>query len=136
MTLTEQEIADNYGRDAAEWLRRWDAGETVWTISMGGLGPGYEQCIQVTVAEMVRCMLDLKMDHSKWTDSEAWKVDQKRSDEGIARNPEVTKLGLSGAQFGAAMSLATALYMRGPATIMREPEVKDRHIMVSKNFPS
>ena len=29
--------------DAAEQLRRWDAGDSIWTVEMGGLGPGYEQ---------------------------------------------------------------------------------------------
>lgn len=32
-----------------EALARWDAGETVFTAEMGGLGPGYEQAIQETV---------------------------------------------------------------------------------------
>src|SRR5687768_3007466 len=27
-------------------LRQWDAGETVFTVEMGGLGPGYEMAIQ------------------------------------------------------------------------------------------
>ncbi len=46
-----------FGIDATEWLRRWDAGETVWTVSLGGLGPEYEQCIQITGAEILRWLL-------------------------------------------------------------------------------
>src|SRR5581483_2130454 len=36
-----------YGTNAADWLARWDAGRAVWSIEMGGLGPGYEQCIHI-----------------------------------------------------------------------------------------
>lgn len=28
-------------------LAAWDAGEPVWSCDMGGMGPGYEQCIQI-----------------------------------------------------------------------------------------
>src|SRR3990172_3354015 len=43
-----------YGADAADWLKRWDEGRGVWSIEMGGLGPGYEQCIHITCAEILR----------------------------------------------------------------------------------
>ena len=55
--MTQQEADKFYGKDAVEWLRRWDAGEGVWSIEMGGIGPGYEQCIQITAAEILRYMI-------------------------------------------------------------------------------
>ena len=42
--------------------------------------------------------------------------------------------GLSGAQWGAAMSLASSIYMRGVAAFEDE-DVKDRRIQVSKSWP-
>lgn len=43
-----------YATDAGEQLRRWDSGDPIWTIEMGGMGPGYEQAIQVLAIEIVR----------------------------------------------------------------------------------
>ena len=42
---------------AQEQLKRWDEGRSIWTISMGGLGPSYEQAIQVLAIEIVRDQL-------------------------------------------------------------------------------
>jgi hypothetical protein len=39
---------------AQEALSRWDAGDIVWTVSMSGMGPGYEQAIHVLVFEIIR----------------------------------------------------------------------------------
>lgn len=39
---------------AADALARWDEGDTVFTVEMGGFGPGYEQAIQLLVFEMIR----------------------------------------------------------------------------------
>lgn len=38
-------LVSTYGKDAQEWLSRWDEGRSVWSISMGGFGPGYEQAL-------------------------------------------------------------------------------------------
>ncbi len=122
--------------DAAEWLAKWDSGEAVWTVEMGGIGPGYEQCIQITMAEMLRYMLATKPDRAIWDDKDLSKLDafRKARDEAIYANPIIDKLGLSGAQAGAAGNLSTILYLRGTAAL-EDDEVKDRRILVSKNFP-
>lgn len=39
---------------AAEALAAWDEGKIVTTVELGGLGPGYEQAIQVCAFEMIR----------------------------------------------------------------------------------
>lgn len=124
-----------YGADAADWLKRWDDGRSVWSIEMGGLGPGYEQAIQITVAEILRHLLDAKYDHKVWADQDAWKRDREKIDAAGFANERIKQLGLSGAQWGAAMSLATSLYMNGPRHIMTDERVKDRHIQVSRTFP-
>jgi len=124
-----------YGADAQDWLKRWDDGDTVWSIEMGGLGPGYEQCIHITCAEIIRWMLTNKPDASKWEDTNAWKADRERIEQFSFSDPAIRELGLSGAQWGAALNLACQLYNRGPRAVLNDERVKDRHIQVQKHFP-
>jgi hypothetical protein len=121
-----------YGADAADWLNRWDAGKGVWTIEMGGLGPGYEQCIHITGAEILRWLLEHKPNLS---DETVWPSIRDQISDAVASHSPVKELGLSGAQWGAACSIAAALYRRGPRAVMADEQVKDRHIQVSRDFP-
>ncbi len=127
-----------YGATVEEWLDRWDAGNTVWSVEMGGLGPGYEQAIQITVAELVRIILGNGFDWSKWNDPDAdawiWKRDRELIYEYAMNNPVIKELGLSGAQYGAALFLAARLCIDGPIEVMRNPEVQKRRIQVNRNF--
>lgn len=131
----EQFEIELYGADATEWLKRWDEGRGVWSIEMGGLGPGYEQCIQITAAEVLRRMLSQKYDHSRWSDADQWKHDRDEIEKWSFDNERVKELGLSGAQWGAAMNLAIHLYRDGPRKIFTDERVKDRKIQVSRTFP-
>lgn len=124
-----------YGADAADWLRRWDAGDGVWSIEMGGLGPGYEQCIHITAAEILRWFIENNADASLWDDPEAAKPIFKRMETALFEVPTVKRLGLSGAQWGAAKSLAAKLYRQGPRAVMNDDRVKDRRIQVCRYFP-
>ena len=130
----EHHEIETYGKDAQDWLDRWDAGKTVWSISMGGLGPGYEQAIQIGAAEILRICLNEKFDASKWEDREHWAADLDVIDEKM--KPVDEKLGFSGAQFGAARSIAAVLYRDGPRALMKVGVERSRFIQVSKNFPS
>lgn len=138
---TEYRETEMYGVDAAAWLARWDAGKTVWSIEMGGLGPGYEQCIHITAAEILRHLLAMKYDVAAWTappdaDAQAaWKRDHDAIEKVVLDGDVVKALGLSGAQWGAAMNLATRLYRVGPRAVMTDKRVKNRCIQVSRTFP-
>lgn len=121
-----------YGADCAEWLRRWDEGRGVWSIEMGGIGPGYEQCIQITVAEILRHLLATNPDPES---SAEWKRCCDATEAAVMGLPAIKALGLSGAQWGAASGLAVALYRRGPVETLTDPDAKDRLIQVSKTFP-
>jgi hypothetical protein len=132
----EKQEIDMYGLDASDWLRKWDNGETVWTIEMGGLGPGYEQCIHIICAEILRHFLDKNYDHSKWVNKNEWEKVSKETDEIMISVPVVKKLGCSGAQWGAALSLAAYLFKKGPREMMNDSKVSKRHIQVSKIFPA
>lgn len=139
---TEEEQKDHtanelYGKDINEWLARWDAGQSVWSISMGGIGPGYEQAIQVLAAEVVRQFVTTKANWWTGTEDEnntAWKSVRKSCDDIVTRIDK--HMGFSGAQVGAAIQLAAHLYRKGPRGCMEDDAVKDRHIRVSKEMPS
>lgn len=136
-TYIEQKEADAielYGANAEDWLARWDAGRSVWSISMGGFGPGYEQALQVTAVELLRELISSKPDASKWTDSDEWRACRDNLEVVIEREP-VKSLGVSGAQWGAAITLAAHLYAEGPAKLMAVNVEKARHIQIQKNFP-
>lgn len=138
---TEAEDAEHaeveiYGADCADWLSRWDEGRGVWSIEMGGLGPSYEQCIQITAAEILRCLLDMAPNPDDWQDNEAWRRTRDAIEAAVHANDTVSTLGLSGAQFGAAMSLATGLYRQGPRKVFTDPKLEDRKIQVRRTFPS
>jgi len=125
---------DLYGKNAGDWVERWDNGKSIWSIEMGGLGPGYEQCIQVMAVEFVRSMMAGKYDASKWVDSDAWVKDREEIE--TMCKDTINKLSPSGAQFGAALNLASFIYKDGPINVMNDEKVKDRHIQASKSFPS
>jgi hypothetical protein len=137
-TAAEQEqhaLVERFGATPAEWLAKWDRGDSVWSVEMGGFGPGYEQCIQITAAGVLRFMLDKKLDASKWSAGGTWRDDEKVISAALFEVPAIEALGLSGAQWGAACSLAATLYRRGPIEALSDPVVKDRLILVSKTFP-
>lgn len=124
-----------------EMLAAWDAGGAVWSVEMGGIGPGYEQCIQVLAVELVRALLPMR-DVMKGVD---WGGDKKGAercykqvDKEIAE-PVVSRLdktlGFSGAQVGAAKNLAWNIVRNGWGAAVSDPVVKDRLIKVSKEFP-
>ena len=124
-----------YGANASDWLKRWDGGQSVWSIEMGGLGPGYEQAIQVTATEVLRHLLDAKYDAMSWDDTENRKRDRKQIDKFSFANKHIKTLGLSGAQYIAALNLACQIYMRGPRAVFGDERVKDRKILVMRDFP-
>lgn len=117
-----------YGANAADWLARWDDGRSVWTITMGGLSAGYDQAINLIAAEMVRALLKLQLDKGEWQDEFRALIDVE-----CAKALDV--LGLSGAQYGAALSFAWRLYNDGPlVAVAGTPD--DRRIQASKRYPT
>jgi hypothetical protein len=137
---TEAEEAERseiqmYGADAADWLKRWDDGRVVWSIEMGGMGPGYEQCIHITAAEVLRYLIANKVDCETQYAGGAWSELSSAINKLLWATPAINDLDLSGAQAGAAKSLATQLYRDGPRAVMNNPDIKHRRIQVSKNFP-
>jgi hypothetical protein len=125
-------IVERFGATPRDWLAKWDRGEACWSLEMGGLGPGYEQCIQITMAQILRHLVDAGYDATRWADDTA---DRDAIQKFGFADETIKQLGLSGAQWGAALGLASALYMRGPIEVLSPPAMADRLILVSKNFP-
>ena len=123
------QLRERFGANAQEWLSRWDRGDTVWTVVLGGLGPSYDQCINIAVAEVVRALLVMNPTRVAGRLS---KDDDARL-EGVLMDT-LKGIGLSGAQFGAARGFGFQLYAQGPMkAIQLYPE--DRHTMASKVWP-
>lgn len=117
-------------KTANEALKNWDAGEPVFTVSLGGLGPGYEQCIHVGIFGVLREALALKKGPG-FNDVDAW---QKLLDKFLHKVDREINLGLSGAQAGAIKSFAYYVLKEGWESALAEVP-KDRHIQVSKHWP-
>lgn len=125
--------------DAREQLRRWDAGETIWSLEMGGLGPGYEQSIQILAIEIVRDKIDLPLPNNlnprsaapdnTWADATIKRIDVPDS------NGRYSCGGFSGAQVGVAIGLAWQWLTIGPAALLARPEARNRSIQVSSFWP-
>ena len=118
-------------------LREWDAGNSVWSVEMGGLGPGYEQAIQVTIIEFVRAGIDFKFSDTSGEDRvEVDEKDWKRFDTvctATLKNIDDKLGGLSGAQYGAAKSVAWKFLKFGYADTMNTAP-DDRLIQISNRW--
>lgn len=111
-----------------EALERWDDGRPVFTVEMGGLGPGYEQVIHIAVFELLRRKKDEDVPDPEDAEEDDWGHDELHE---IDREKE---LGLSGAQAGAARFLAYRYLHEGYGEALEQvPE--DRMIQVSKSTP-
>ena len=119
-------------------LKAWDTGDSVWSCELGGIGPGYEQCIQLMGFEMLRAMLANPIDWEAMSGDEH-KAERQAYYDKIEAAPGVKaaieKLQPSGAQHGAAMNIASVFARNGYAKGM-DMVPKDRRIQVRKNFPS
>jgi hypothetical protein len=125
-----------YGANVQELLERWDAGRSIWSLEMGGLGPGYEQALQVAAVEFAREGHDVPLEGDReefykggWDEVCSRAMD--KHDEALG--------GLSGAMYGAAKWLAWQwVHGGGPAELMARAKTQghdSRAIQVSKTFP-
>jgi hypothetical protein len=112
-------------QDAREQLRRWDGGGVIWSIEMGGLGPGYEQAIQLLAIEIVRDEIDR---------TPATEPPRDWGDATVSRLNDSCG-GFSGAQVGVAKFLAHKWLTIGPAALLNKIKERHRHIQVSRFWP-
>lgn len=117
----------------ATMLSKWDAGEPIWTVELGGFGPGYEQAIQIAAVEMARDHLTIGLPEDKEQASKEW--DRLCSE--TLRKHDKNLGGLSGAQYGAAKWLAYQwVHNGGPDRLIERAKKQGADtILVSKAFP-
>jgi len=105
-----------------EALAKWNNKESVWSVEMGGLGPGYEQCIQVMVFEMCKVCIDKEVTPDNFE---------------TMTEPVISELnnrfggGFSGAQVGAARQVAYKFLTKGYNECLHDEAIQDRKIQVS-----
>jgi len=127
-----------YSETVREMLDAWDKGDTIWTIEMGGLGPGYEQAIQVLMVEICRAANEQPRRESE--------PEKEYSDRFMGIRDEVAHKiddacgGFSGAQVGAAANVAYRFVCDGPKAAIEKfkeqcPGDSDRLIQVSNYWP-
>lgn len=117
--------------EAKEILRLWDGGEPIKTVEMGGLGPGYEQAIQVLAVGMVRDHIGRPVPSNPPKD---WGEDTLTRLREAEKNGKAEGMGFSGAQFGAARNLAYGWLTRGTTAVRSEVPL-DRRILASRTWP-
>lgn len=127
-----------------EALEAWDRGDEVETVEMGGLGEGYEMAIQCVAFELMRELRDnpvLSQINAKVGDNESFPPEFSRMLDDIAgeldeKRPDGTYRmgGLSGAQVGAAKSMAVNFTRHGWENARRK--VPERMIFVRKQDPT
>ena len=108
-------------------LELWDAGKSVFSVEMGGIGPGYEMAIQGLAFELIRALTGF--DWSKETLDERFRA---ITDPVISACNEKPWGGFSGAQVGSACNLAGIVCRLGYRKAVRDPRIKDRTIQVCK----
>lgn len=125
-----------YHETAAEALKAWDSGDSVFTLEMGGLGPGYEQCIHVACFEVIRDMANDPVP----ADEEGLKAWSAKADVALHRADKFPDMGMSGAQAGAAKSLAYNFIKEGPRAFLERVKREDAErgndiIQVCRRWP-
>lgn len=125
-----------YPKTAKEALEVWDKGNNIFTIELGGFGPGYEQAIHIGVFELIRSITENKKDEKilrmEEIDSE---IKDQLLDKHLFKISEKYDLGLSGAQAGAIKRFTHLVLIKGWHDVVTDKKYKDRLIQVSKNWP-
>lgn len=139
MTRQELELkiaGETFGSSCKEWLERWDNGGPVWAVSLAGkFGPGYEQCIQIMTAEMLRYLITKDVDVDRLLDDELAEFET-QFEFWAEQTNFMKELKPSEIQYEYAKRSAFGLWGQGPVRVLSHFLVADRLIMVSKTFPS
>lgn len=125
--------------DNKQLLASWDNGETIKTVEMGGLSDGYEYAIHVIAMEMLRYMEDNPFNWDLFQDDPVLDAPIMEKYYTYMKEMEVSEtvaamiefIGPSGAQFGAAKSIAS-VYSRQGYEKGLDMAPKDRIIEITK----
>lgn len=107
--LTRKILFEKSNKDIREWLYNYDSGLIVKSVSMGGLGTGYELTIQECAIETMRNLAELELPED---DTEFSKAVMNASDKAA---DDLDKIhGFSGAQVGASKNIAAVFWKQTP----------------------
>lgn len=141
-TAAEQMVYERdrtYPRTARLALEKWDSGESVWSVELGGIGPGYEQAIQIGIFETIRVLLAREFEHRFTSEREADKklaeADAKVLDAALREAYTKFDLGLSGAQAGAIKWMVYRTMRDGWQAVVLKAVEKKQTILVSNHWP-
>ena len=125
--------------EVTSMLVEWDSGRIVWTIEMGGMGPGYEQALQICMIEICRAAIKDPRRQDESDDSYRNRFLEIRDK--VVHEIDNACGGFSGAQVGAATQLAYRFVTDGPTKAFesfkkqRPDEFEKRRTMISKDWP-
>lgn len=108
-----------------EVLEKWDNNEPIQSVEMGGIGPGYEQAIQVGIFELAR-----NLDKSKLDDKKTAVEHLEKELRALYGKIKILE-GLSGAQAAVIKTVAYQFVKYGYQHMM-DKAPKSRVILVSK----
>lgn len=115
--------------------RKWDAGETVWSAELGGLGPGYEQAIQILLFEILHLCANREPFPLSVGDKFSEEYDSVVVEAMNRLEGKMHLTGFTGAQVGAAKMTAYQFMSFGYEEMMSKIPDPDRRILVNKDFP-
>lgn len=119
---------DLYPQTAFDALAAWDRGESVFTVELGGIGPGYEMAIQMLAFELIRAHGEGRLAlPPPETPMDGW------GDEVVHIVNKWPLGGFSGAQVGAAKWLAYRTLREGWAPTLTEAHARDQTTLVSRH---
>lgn len=111
-----------------EVVKRWKAGKAVFSIELGGLGPGYEQAIQEMLFDVFSHLTEEKIPFASLVDGKKFSDAYGKICDVVAEGK-----GLSGAQYGAAKGVAYQFHRYGYKEMM-EKVPQDGLILVDNRF--
>lgn len=110
--------------EARAVVGQWDAGDIISYVSLGGIGPSYEQAVVIAVIEFTRALADLK--------PVDWATVVSITD--CVIRDRLKGYGYSGAQVGVARSFALEAVLCGWNNLVHAYG-DDRFMLASKKFP-
>ena len=121
-----------------EALAAWDRGEPIQTCQMGGISDGYEKAIHIMGMEMLRAMETRPFDWEAYEQADdaaqklKWEAYYDLIDAQFNVKSAVDQVDPTGAQFGAAMNLASMIHRNGYEEAIKKVPA-DRLITMKKD---
>jgi hypothetical protein len=133
MSVSEEMYEAAKAKTLDDFLDAWDGNQEVVIVSMGGLGNGYEAHIWNMARDMIDAIKDeeidwLSLEGPSEEARERWRLIRKKMEANVS---EELMQNASGAQFGAAINIASVLVRNGYSKAL-EMAGKDRLMTIRR----